>query len=268
MWARTAAGVLRQAPREHVELLGRDLAYALRLVRRSPGFTAVAVMTLTLGIGTNTAIFSLADGMLFRPLPYRDPERLVLIQGFSRETGQAYTAVPRIDFEQIRAHHRGIADIAIAENRAGFTWLGTDGTDTIRASEASPNLLQLLGVSAHLGRSLRPGDEIADPRAAMLTYDAWRTRFGADPAIVGRTLTFIEGPVQIVGVLPQRFIYPLQGFLATGQLLLAAAPSPKDAANPRAVVWSPVARLEARRVDRSGSDRDRSARSSNGRAIP
>jgi hypothetical protein len=90
--ASTFVGVLRQALREHFDMLGRDVQYAFRLLRRSPGFTAVAVLTLGLGIGTNTAIFALADGMLFRPLPFRDPDRLVLLQAFDARQGRSTTA--------------------------------------------------------------------------------------------------------------------------------------------------------------------------------
>ena len=210
-----------------------DLRFALRLLRRNPGFTIVSVLTIALGLGVNVAIFSLADGMLFRPLPYRDPDRLVLIQGFDPKSSQAYSRVLRVDFEQIRDHHPGIDDIAVAANRPRFTWTGTAGTEAISATEATPNLLSLLGVGAHVGRPLQPGDETIRPVPAMLRYQSWQRRFGGDPSVIGRTLTFDQGSVQIVGVLPEHFIYPLQGSLVSGELLLVSALDPAGAANPR-----------------------------------
>jgi putative ABC transport system permease protein len=222
----------------------QDIRYGLRCLTRNPGFTIVAVLTLAVGIGLNTAIFSLADGMLFRPLPFRDPDRLVMIHSVAPKTGQKYTRVDRIDYEQIRHHHSGIEGIALLEQGGGFTWVGSDGAESIGATVVSPNLLDLLGVSAAAGRPLHEGDERAMPRVAMLTYDAWRRRFALDPAVIGRTITFDQGSIQIVGILPARFIYPFQGSLMDRDLLLVAEPDPKQAANPRAGVFTPLLRLK------------------------
>lgn len=227
-----------------LESIWQDARYAVRVLARSPGFTAVAVLTFALGVGTNIAVFMLSDGMLFRPLPYRDPERLVLIQGYSVREAQAYSRVGRIDFEQLRSHHTGFEGVATASAEGSLTWMGGDGAVSISTSYATPNLLQLLGVGAHIGRPLAPGDETMEPRAAMLTFDAWQRRFGGDPGMVGRTLAFEQGRVQIVGVLPRRFIFPLQGRLGEGEVLFVRDLDPKDAANPRAGVWTPIARLK------------------------
>jgi predicted permease len=225
------------------ESIWQDVQYALRTLRRSPGFAAVAILTFALGIGTNIAIFTLSDGMLFRSLPYQEPDRLVLIQGYSPETGEAYSRVSRIDFEQLRAH-TGFEAIATASSEGSLTLIGHDGAESIRVSVGTPNILSLLGVGAHIGRPLGPGDESMEPRAVMLTFDAWQRRFGADPSIVGRTLTFEQAHVQIVGVLPQRFVYPVPFGLADADLFSVRDPDPKDASDPRAGVWTPVARLK------------------------
>jgi putative ABC transport system permease protein len=227
-----------------VESFHQDVRYAFRVLGQSRAFAAVAVLTLALGIGTNLAIFTLADGMLFRPLPYRDPDRLVLIQGYSVQKGQAYTRVDRIDFEQLRAGHPGLDGIATLELEGGVTRTGADGVETFSVTRGTPNLLDVLGVRPALGRALRAGDEALSPEPAMLTYDVWRTRFGSDPAIVGRTLAFEQLRVQVVGVLPQRFIYPLQGSLGDGDLLMLRPLPATEAADPRAGVWSPIARLK------------------------
>jgi predicted permease len=226
-----------------LESIWQDVRYAVRMQRRSPGFAATAILTCALGIGTNLAIFTLADGMLFRPLPYRDPERLVLIQSYSPTRAQAYNMVLRVDVEQLRAYHSGLEDIAAVRSGSAVTLAGRDGAETMSTSYATPNLLELLGVGAHVGRPLRPGDELTDPRPAMLTFDAWRQRFGGDPAIVGRTVAFDQLRVRIVGVLPARFIYPMQGSLGDGEILLPRALDPAEATNPRAGVLSPIGRL-------------------------
>ena len=245
LWARTIAGLVGQALIQHVDVLRRDATYAVRLLRRAPGFTAVAVLTLACGIGTNVAIFSLADGMLFRPLPYRDPDRLVLVQGFDKTTGQAYARVLRGDAEQLATRHSGISALAAQVDEESLTWTGTDGVESIRSSAWTPNLLGLLGVGAHIGRILHEGDASVEPRPAMLTHSAWRQRFGEDPGVVGRTIRFDQRAVQIVGVLPRRFIYPAQGRNGGGELLTVAALPPSQANDPRAGLFMPVARLRS-----------------------
>jgi predicted permease len=234
-WVRDAGWETR------VESIWQDVRYALRTLRRSPGFATVAILTFALGVGTNIAIFTLADGMLFRPLPYDDPDRLVQIQG---DPKLDHMLVARVDFEQMRAHHGGLEAIAAVTDEGGLTWVGADGAESIRVSYFTPNTLEVLGVGAHIGRPLRPGDELLEPGAAMLTYDAWRRRFGADPSIVGQTLAFEQARVAIVGVLPRRFIYPVHGRLGEGDLFMVRDLDPKGAADPRARVWTPIARLK------------------------
>ena len=243
LWARTIAGILGQALLQHVDVLRRDAQYAVRLLRRSPGFTTVAVLTLAFGIGTNVAIFSLADGMLFRPLPFRDPDRLVLVQGFDRTTRQAYNRVLRVDAEHLATHHSGINAFAVLVDQESLTWTGPEGIESIRVTAWTPNLLDMLGVGAHIGRALRAGDASVDPRPAMLTYSAWRLRFGEDPGVVGRTIRFDQRAVQVVGVLPRRFMYPAQGTFGGGELLTLAPLAASQANDPRAGLFTPVARL-------------------------
>jgi putative ABC transport system permease protein len=222
----------------------RDVRYAFRLMGKYRGFTFVAVLTLALGVGVNTAIFSLADGILFRPLPFREPHRLALIQPFDAKTGTVYGRVDRVDVEQIAAHHGGLEGLALMERGRTYTWIGSDGAESISTTQVTANLLGVLGVGAHAGRPLTPGDERVEPRPAMLTYGAWRSRFGGDPTAVGRTIAFEERTLQIVGVLPPRFIVPLQGPLAKGDLLVPEPDDPASVGNPKAGTWWPVVRLK------------------------
>lgn len=241
LWARTIAGIVGQALLQHVDVLRRDAQYAVRLFWRSPGFTTVAVLTLAFGIGTNVAIFSLADGMLFRPLPFRDPDQLVLVQALDRTTRQVYNRVLRVDGEHLARHHSGIEALAVQVNQESLTWTGPEGLESIRLTAWTPNLLDMLGVGAHIGRALRQSDASAEPRPAMLTYNAWRLRFGEDPGVVGRTIRFDQRGVQVVGVLPRRFMFPAQ---FGGGELLTLTPLPASETNdPRAGLFTPVARL-------------------------
>ena len=172
MEAKIAAGAppseARQAAMREMgsQTFARDIRYAFRLIGRDRRFTAVAVLTLALGIGVNTAIFTLADGMLFRPLPYGDPARLVLIQPYDPKTGQMYGRLDRVDVEEIAAHHSGFAGVSLIEAGPSYTWLGADGTDSIGSTTITSNVLVVLGVGAALGRSIVPGDERVAPRPA------------------------------------------------------------------------------------------------------
>jgi putative ABC transport system permease protein len=166
----------------------------------------------------------------------------VLINGYSRERAQAYNRVDRVDFEHLRAHHSGFQGIAVVSSIPALRRTGADGTEAVSAAEATPNLLPLLGVRPHLGRTLQPGDDVALPRRAMVTFTAWNRRFGGDPTIVGRVVPFEQHDVEIVGVLPKDFLYPLQ--VVTADVLFVAEPNPNAATDPRAGVWTPVARLK------------------------
>jgi predicted permease len=227
-----------------VASVGQDVRYAGRMLRRDRAFAVAAIGTLALGIGTTLAIFTLADGMLFRPLPYRDPGQLALITGYSTKLAQAYARVARVDFEQLKTHHSGLAGVATVNGDSALTWMGPAGAEAITIVTGTPNLLELLGVGAHLGRPLRPGDEATDPRSVMLTFEAWQRRFGADPAVIGRTLVFDQMRAQVVGILPRGFVFPVQSIIARGDLLMVKPLDPSSAADPRAGVFTPIARLK------------------------
>lgn len=187
----------------------QDLRFALRTWRKSPGFTMVLVMTLALGIGANTAIFSLIDGILLRPLPFSHPKQLV---------NAGYTGpVPEgafIEFQQ-RLKDTEIA----ADTWSGFN-LKVDGNAVrINGSEVSFNWFSLLGVSALKGRIFHRGDEFpGQDNIAIIGYNLWQTRFGGDPNILGKWITVDEKARQIVGVMPRNFIFRL----ATTQLWIPA----------------------------------------------
>jgi putative ABC transport system permease protein len=190
----------------------QDLRYGLRLLAKSPGFTAVAVLTLALGIGANTAIFSVVNAVLLRPLAYRQPQRLYLIEEIVPQMARFYPAFPanlpdfRIWQKQLHSFD-GIA-VAVAASR-DFT--GRGEAEEIDGVRASANLFDVLGVEPVLGRGFLPQeDEEGRGRVVVLTDEFWRSRFHADRSLVGRTITLDGVPSEVVGVLPASFHFPKQ----------------------------------------------------------
>jgi putative ABC transport system permease protein len=185
-----------------------DLRLALRWLRRSPGFTAVAVLTLSLAIGANAAIFSVADAVLFRPLPYSDADRLVTVRMQDRATGDRYTLVPTNVVQALHDEHGGVGEVARIEEGPPAVHEGPQGLSFVETASVTANYFQVLGVRAHRGRVFAGAGEDGGARAAMLSFRAWRDRFGGDDAIAGQALTLGTQSYDIVGVLPPGFLFP------------------------------------------------------------
>ena len=187
-----------------MEALIQDLRFGLRWLRKSPGFAAVAVLSLGLGIGANTAIFSVVDALLLRPLPVSDPDRLVdLYTGGSDGDLHATSSVP--DLEDFRAQTRVFADMAGYSMM--FAAVDRDGRTRLTLGEVvTGNYFSMLGVPARIGRTLQPADDVPGaPRAVVLSSRFWRREFGADPGVLQRTLTIRAEPYTIVGVLGDEY---------------------------------------------------------------
>ena len=183
---------------------GRDLRYALRTLRRQPGFAAVAVLTLALGIGANTAIFSLVNAVLLRPLPAADPDRLVQITRLSPDGRAAH--VSYLLFEHLRRHIRSIAG-AFAHETIEVA-LTMDGEDEFATADVvSGAYFDVLGLAPAAGRLLVPDDDVLSPAvpAAVITDAYWERRFGRNPETLGRTFTLRDRVFTIVGVAPRGF---------------------------------------------------------------
>ncbi len=182
----------------------RDVRYALRQLARSPGFTAVAVLTLSIGIGANTAIFSVVNDLLLRPPAHVvEPERIVSIWT-SDFSGPPYGTSSYPDYEAFREQRDVMADVAAFGLVAG-NLVEAEETVRLKIEQVTPNYFDVLGVRAAQGRLLVPGE--ADERApvVVLGHALWRNRFGADPAVVGRTVRINSGTFTIVGVAPEGF---------------------------------------------------------------
>jgi predicted permease len=182
-----------------IETAARDVRYALRGLQRNPGFTAPAVLSLALGIGANTAIFSVFHALMLRTLPVANPHELVYL--FQTGAGDAGYASPDLYLEFARRtdlfsgvlSHRGVGKVTVP--CAG-------GNPSARADRVSPNYFQVLGVSPALGRSFDPGGESG---VAIVSYQFWRGACGGDPEIIGRVIDTLQGPLRVIGVAPPGF---------------------------------------------------------------
>jgi predicted permease len=181
----------------------QDLRHGLRVLARSPGFTAVALLALALGIGANTAIFSVVNGVLLRPLPYPEPSRLIMIYEKDAESRQASVAYP--NFLDWRHENRSFTDIA-AFGGDDFNFTGSGQPEHLGGGLVSASLLPVLGVNPLLGRNFLPQeDQQGAGGVVMLTYGLWKRRFGADPNILGKTMTLNAKSYTVIGVLPPNF---------------------------------------------------------------
>ena len=179
--------------------LRQDVGYALRMLRRAPGFTLVALITLALGIGANTAIFSVVQGVLLAPLPYRDAARLYRVTTLYPD-GTPYSLSPP-DFMSVREQTRTLEQ-AEALSGGVYTMLGAGEPREVRGTSVSDGLFGLLGLQVAIGRGLLPGEnQPGHERVAVLDHGFWQRQFGGDRAVLGRTVRIAGTPVEIVGVL-------------------------------------------------------------------
>jgi len=176
----------------------QDLNYGLRMLRKSPGFTSVAVLTLALGIGANTAIFSLVDGILLVPLPYSHPEQLVSVNG----------SYPKGALVAMREQVKTLDVGAYAEGHE-FNLTGNGDPVRLTGTMVSAELLSILGARPELGRTFHPGEDNAGrDNYVVLSHALWEKRFGSDPAIIGRSVQLEGLSRQVVGVMPADFRFP------------------------------------------------------------
>ncbi|HSA56294.1 MAG TPA: ABC transporter permease [Gemmatimonadaceae bacterium] len=189
-------------------LLG-DLRYGWRLLHSRPGFTAAAVLTLALGIGANTAIFSVVNAVLLRPLPFPDADRLVTYWGTAPEKGLPVVALPDGLFAYHRTHTRTMESVAAFEPRGGMTLTGQGEPERITAAYVSSNFFEVLGVAPAVGRGFRREEERPNGGLVVVLSDAlWKTRFGGDSGIVGRPIRLNDLATTVVGIMPPGFEFP------------------------------------------------------------
>ncbi|MFY9805089.1 MAG: ABC transporter permease [Candidatus Acidiferrales bacterium] len=214
-----------------METLLQDIRYGIRMLAKNPGFMIVSIITLALGIGVNTAIFSMVDAFLLRPLPVRDPGQITVLAYQQQHQGtQAQFSVA--DYRDIRNQTSGVFSDVLAY-QFGMDGLSVDGkADRIMTNYVTGNFFSALGIKPALGRFILPseGDVLnADP-VMVLSYSYWQTHFGGDPQIIGRKVSVDGHPITIIGIAPKGFVgvYPIikaEGYLPLGMISIESQPA-------------------------------------------
>lgn len=188
--------------------VGQDVRYAARVLRRTPGFTVVAILTLALGIGATTAIFSVVNGVLLRPLPYAASERLVVVWGNLHRPGLDEIPGSAGEYVDYRDRTRAFDGVA-AYDTDGFNLTDAGNPERIEGAIVTPTLFPLLGAPAAIGRTFLPEEEKPGrDGVVVLSHALWTRRFHSDASIVGRAITIDGKPVHVVGVMPADFYFP------------------------------------------------------------
>ena len=188
--------------------LRQDIRYAFRALRKAPGFAMAGIMSLVLGIGVNTAIFSVISAALIRPLPYAEPGRLVAVYEDRTNRGAGFGALANANFVDLRANAPSFEDIA-AHTSTGLSLTGAGEAEQLLGRLVTGNMFGVLGVPAHLGRTIIPEDgNPGKPRVILLSYALWQRKFGGDPRIAGRALSLDGNSYTVIGVMPDSFRFP------------------------------------------------------------
>ncbi|MGA1987287.1 MAG: ABC transporter permease, partial [Candidatus Sulfotelmatobacter sp.] len=204
----------------------QDIRYALRQLRKSPGFTLVAVLTLALGIGANAAVFSVVDAVMLRPLPYYQPERLIEANSInSHDPEPRNVCYP--DFFDWRAQNHTLEHL-VSYHDTTFTLTGLERPVQVDAQIVSWDLLPALGVRAELGRGFTSDEEKVGTRVVLISHALWMSQFGADPAIIGRGVHLSGGLYTVVGVMPSNFRFPVTATRNSAWTTLAVDNDPTD----------------------------------------
>ena len=187
----------------------QDLRYGLRVLAKSPAFTLVAALSLALGIGANTAIFSLVNVILLKPIPVQEPDRLASVFMLDQRN-PGNLPLSHLNYKDLRDQNQVFTGMA-AFTFAQMNWSTGNDSEQVPAQVVSGNYFSLLGVTPHLGRGFLPDEDRTPTPVAVLSHGFWQRSLGSDPAIVGKTLTFNRTPFTIVGVAPRAFTGTLLG---------------------------------------------------------
>jgi putative ABC transport system permease protein len=215
-----------------MQTLLQDLRYGLRILWKSPGFTAVAVLTLALAIGANTAIFSIVNGILLRPLPFTNPEQLISIGGFDTRRAPVIPneSVSYPNFADVRARNHSFTDVAAYQDNE-YTMTGAGPSLHVNTEIVSANLFHLLGTQPTLGRGFLATEDEPGHLVAVLSDAFWQRHFNADPAVIGRPVNLNGRAFTVVGVMPAGFQFPVRAQARDIWLTfsrMATADDPKD----------------------------------------
>jgi putative ABC transport system permease protein len=208
LWGETLSGFVTTAPREHLALFRQDAGFALRVMRKSPGFTLASILTLALGIGANTAIFSVVNAVLLKPLPYRNGERIVILNEDDPEVGLTSASFSVPEMQDLRNGNRSL-DGLVEYHGMSFILLTGAEPQRVDTGVVSWNFFDLFGVRPLLGRGFTREDETEGaPAVLLLSYECWQRAFGGDPTVVGRHFRMNDKVHTVIGVLPPFPQYP------------------------------------------------------------
>jgi len=186
----------------------QDLRHGIRMLLQRPAFTIVALLALALGIGANTAIFSVVHAVLLRPMPYPDADRLMTVWDDNSRMGWPRDVTGYTTYTDWKAEGSAFESMAIYRN-SGPTLTGEQEPQRLQGAVVSPELFQVLGVAPMLGRKIQPGeDKEGAPAVVVLSYAFWQRQFGGDAAVIGKTLQINETPTTVIGVMPPDVRFP------------------------------------------------------------
>jgi putative ABC transport system permease protein len=191
----------------------QNLRYALRVLGKQPLFTAIVILTFALGIGANTAVFSVLNAVLLRPLPFHEPQNLVALGEYDTrekaDPGTEIESISYLDYVDFRDQSQVFDRVAVYTNQSVSTL--TDGTEAthVQGESVSANLFALLGVQPMLGRTFLPNEDEPGNHVVILSHQLWQRRFGEDRGIIGKTVTLDGKQFQVIGVMPPRFTFPI-----------------------------------------------------------
>jgi putative ABC transport system permease protein len=194
----------------HLQTTWQDIRYSLRNLRKSPAFAATAILTLILGIGSNTAIFTTIRAVLLKPLEYPDSDRLIYLSIDNPRDNRLDAPFTVLRYEQMKASARSLSAVgAFLRSPENIVLSGTGDPEVLKGARVSANFLDILGIRPIIGRGFVAEDDTAGgPRVAMISAALWHRRFAGDPNVASKTMTLDSTPHTIVGVLPQRFAFP------------------------------------------------------------
>jgi predicted permease len=247
--ARLAYGGVEQAKQLHrderafqgIAQLVQEIRYSFRLLRKSPGFTVTAILMLALGIGATTTIFSIAEGVLLRPLPFPDPDRLVILGDVlegSHCASCAHSSVTAPDIRNYMRDTQSFSHLGGYRQRL-FELSGTDDPAAVNATRMSGEVFAALGVPPLLGRTFTQQEDEEAQQVAVLSYAMWRSRFHGDAKILGRKILLYRKPYTVIGVMPRDFEFPLNpGHVNQSELWLPLSLKPEDFTAGSAASWN------------------------------
>ena len=191
-----------------MQVLWQDVRYGFRMLAKIPGFSAVVILTMALGIGANTAIFSVVSAVLLQPLPFSQPDRLVALQRIDLRTGEQVRAQSYPDFADLRAQSKSL-EAAAAYDEGSATMMGMGEPVHLRMGIFSADMFDVLRIPPMLGREFAAQEDKPGTHVAMLSYRLWKTRFGGDPKVMDKKIVLDGTPYTVAGVMPAEFQFPL-----------------------------------------------------------